>query len=628
MKITQESIVINKGQPLFLGVRKISDGIIFNFAGYGASACLINIFERNDSVPAAVIELDNSYKFGEVFTCIVTAVKNSDTGNKKIQVDKFAKTLTDKYEYNICLDGKEYLDTYATRVCGRNTFGKPSNNVRCGFDLVSYDWSGEIKPKRPISENLIYQLHVRGYTKHRSSGVKHKGTFEGLIEKIPYIRGLGFNSIMLLPAYDFNEVMRSNTAVGIPEGIVDREFMNGLTKVNYWGYTTNCFYFAPKASYASKPWQCTIEFCDMVKAFHAEGIEIFMDMHFPVNYELGIILDCLRYWALKYHIDGFRVNNNAVPEQLVRYDAVLSSVKLISNYWSGTNNRDRTDYNNTISQNRTCSNDQIAVCNDSFMMNVRKYLKGDENQVQDFASHFQAGGQVIYEINYVDDINGFTLMDVFSYEQKHNRDNGENNFDGTDYNYSCNCGFEGNTKRKSVLALRIKQIKNVMILLFMSKGIPMLLAGDEFGNSQKGNNNAYCQDNEISWLDWKLSESNAHITDYLKMLIDVRKNTMKTYDITYHGMLAWSPDYHPYSRILGIMLNNKTDGIYIAINMHTETHLFELPRLMDGKCWSVLIASDTGGGIKEDVKEKIMNEHEKIMKYYVPSKSIIIFIRK
>lgn len=641
MRIDMNNVAVRSTQPLPLGVTRTSEGVRFSFAGYGAKKCTVCIYERDNEDSSIFIDLDDKYKNGTVFSCELVVIRNDSKRNKLVPAEILFKYLSNKCEYELKLDGNKWLDPYAFKLYGRNGFGKRTSRIRCGFDLVEYSWKSDRKINRAISENIIYELHLRGFTKHKSSGVHHRGTYAGLMEKIPYIMDLGMNAVLLLPTYEFNEIMISDIPLGMPDGFVDDEYSDNPVKINYWGYTTDCFYFTPKSSYASKPENCTTEFRDMVKQLHENNIEIFMDMHFPVKCDQALILDCLRHWILEYHVDGFRINLNAVSEQLIRNDSIVGGVKLIASGWEHDSNRiSQTPYPLNLYK-KSGSVNQLAVCNDSFMTTLRKYLKGEENQLSDFAGLFQRRTAGFSFINYVTEVNGFTLRDCVSYEQKHNRDNGENNADGTDYNYSWNCGAEGATKRRAVIALRNTQIKNALTLLFLSRGIPLLLAGDEFGNTQKGNNNAYCQDNDISWLNWKPAGANHDNISFVKSLVSIRQELINYSDISFHGLQAWSPDYHPYSRTIGIMLHNNNafengemgnniekSGLYIAINMHSFEHIFELPRIMDGKRWMLLYSTDnTQVDYNSHSYENECDKIENIMKYNIQPNTIAVFIR-
>ncbi|MCR5683989.1 MAG: hypothetical protein K6G81_01015 [Lachnospiraceae bacterium] len=439
----------------------------------------------------------------------------------------------------------------------------------------------ELRPdfgfKCPDYEDLfIYKLHVRGFTVDKSSGAKHPGTYSGLVEKIPYMRQLGVNAVLLMPCYEFNE--RMIQGAGSP------------AKLNFWGYGAEGYYFAPKSGYASDPSNARREFFDMVNALHESGIAVFMEMDFASGTPDSLMLDALRMWRSEYGIDGFRIIGDYVFKRLFMSDPLLKGVKLIMN-----------GHDMCESGDKACMK-RIAECNDGFMVTVRRFLKGDEDQVKLFSEMFRKGFVKTGRVNYLADHDGFTLADVYSYDERHNRDNGENNLDGREINYSWNCGVEGETKSRQVLKLRYRMIKNALTVLFLSQGTPMLMAGDEFGLTHFGNNNPYCLDNEQSRVIWDKGSRAKNLHDFVRKLARL-KTSHRVFanraqlqgldyiysgrpDISFHGTRAWYPDFGYFSRTLGVLLNgdyamvdrkHKDSTFYVAFNMHWEEHEFDLP---------------------------------------------------
>jgi len=427
-----------------------------------------------------------------------------------------------------------------------------------------------------FADMFIYKLHVRGFTAHSSSGVKNKGTYAGVIEKIPYLTDLGVNAVLMMPCYDFEEVMHQDHRA-------DRN--------NFWGYGAKSDYFEPKKSFASDRENYREEFRKMVDSLHEAGIAVLMEMDFSVDTPDIKMLEALRFWKNEYHIDGFRLIGNYALKRLFATDPELAGVILIAENWDNESIR----FGNI-------ANTVLAECNDSFMISVRRFIKGDEGQVREFADLMCRNGIRTANINYLGDHDGFTLNDVFSYDVRHNEANGENNLDGREINYSWNCGAEGKTNKRNVLKLRLRMIKNALSALFLSQGTPMILAGDEFGCTHKGNNNPYCCDNELSWVVWEKSAKAKELSAFTKTLVDLRRghrvfsNTAALLgtdyiyngspDVSFHGIRAWYPDYGYYSRTIGIMLNgeyaaldqdNKDNTYYLAFNMHWEEHEFDLP---------------------------------------------------
>ena len=383
-----------------------------------------------------------------------------------------------------------------------------------------------------------------------------------------------------MPIYEFDECMRDS------EG-------NFTGKLNFWGYTGNAFYLAPKASYSSGKTSPAAEFQQMVKALHQNGINVILDMYF-VGKTPEFVLHCLRYYAYFYHIDGFRVNQDQFSLDWLGQDPMLSHVKIIGNEWST---------GNCVSGEPT-----FYEMNDGFLVDARRYLKSDEGQTGRFYQRFKEQGNGIGKIHYITSHNGFTLRDLISYDIKHNEANGERGRDGTEYNYSWNCGFEGKTRRKQVLRMREKQEKNAFVMLLLGMAVPMLLAGDEFGNSQKGNNNAYCQDNLTTWLDWRNLEKNRETFEFAKRMIWFRKKHPLYHqvrqltgsdlsgrgvpDVSCHGREPWVADFSYYSRELGILYYGSYFGgqsLYFAFNFHWDEHEFFLPDVESDKRWKILV---------------------------------------
>lgn len=569
-----------------------------------------------------VIPVEDEYCIGDVFSVIVHLEEGKE------------------YYYYYEKDGQTVIDPYAHQVAGKEVFGVPVEKNGICFKTARIEAVQKYNKKISFQDLIVYRLHVRGFTMDHSSGVKAKGTYKGIIEKIPYLLELGVNAIELMPCYEFNEVTDCSYAQSSPiSSSPTYQYHNELEvwKMNYWGYAEENFYFAPKASYASEPESCCEEFRHMVEALHENGLEVYMEFHFSFNTNQSLIIDCLHFWQAYYDIDGFKVNQEWIPDKLLATDPVLNQAKLFTSNWNIS------DY---YPDGRIPKRKHLADYNENFMTAARRFLKGDEEQVSAFADVFRKNPQGKAVVNYIANTNGMTLMDMVSYDVKHNEENGEHNRDGTDYNYSWNCGAEGKTKKKQVQELRKKQIKNALSLLYFSQGVPLLLAGDEFGNSQNGNNNPYCQDNKITWLDWNDFKKNNWIFEYVKRCIAFRKQHKVFHreealrgmdyiscgcpDLSFHGLRTWYPDYTNYSRLLGIMLcgkyvkRNRTEfehDFYIVYNFHWEEHEFSLPNPLSGRNWSVVLNT-----AKENVQE-LQEGYEAVAEksYQAAARSVIIF---
>ena len=516
-------------------------------------------------------------------------------------------------------DDEYIVDPYAKAVTGCEVFGVEQENTLhlSPVKLESFNWEGDVPLHLPYNDCVFYKLNVRGFTKSRSSKVKAKGTFRGIVEKIPYLKELGITTLEFMPAYEFDEAYRFPQFIDSSEylryGVIKGSIYNNTVtkkaeKLNCWGYT-KAFYYAPKASYsipaednisekAGKYNDYTTEFKNMVKCLHNNGIEVVMEFFFD-GVKTAYILECVRYWVREYHIDGVHLYCDEHSLNVLAADPQLADTKIITVGW----NSDRGTYKH------------MASCNNDAQNTIRRYLKGDEDMLRPFINMAGANPYNAAVINYVASNNGFTLYDLVSYDRKHNELNGENNRDGENYNFSWNCGEEGSTRKLKVRQLRIKQIKNALVMVILSQGTPLILAGDEFMNTQQGNNNPYCIDSELSWVNWRTSNDSMQILEWTKKLIGLRKKygilhsrenlslsdskSLGYPDMSYHGSNAWYADMENYCRQIGIMYcNSYADDksrslIYIAYNMHWEKHNLALPKV-EGSSFKIIAATNDG----------------------------------
>lgn len=501
--------------------------------------------------------------------------------------------------YRLRSGRREYLDPYAKEIAGNRRFGK-----RDGF-------GGFIDPVPAIGHEgdrlewedlVIYLLNVRAFTKDPSSKVKHPGTFDGLKEKIPYLKKLGITSLLLQPCYDFNEVS-------------DKE---QTSRINLWGYVPGN-YFYPKPSYAfGDPVE---EFASLLDELHKNKMELYMQFYFMSGESTCFIQRVLRYWAEHYRVDGFELMGADLPVKEIALDPYLRDMKLLFT---------QLDVDMIYGRSEPKVKN-LGFINDPFMYDMRKYLKGDEDMLNTVSKHILANPGRMAMVNHITSYYGFTLKDLVSYERKHNEKNGEMGADGSDYNYSWNCGDEGTSRKKAVNSLRLRQMKNAVILLALSQGVPMLRFGDEFGNSQRGNNNAWCQDNKISYLDWNDLEKNKDLFEFTKKVIALRKKhpvfrsryAKKMYDYiscgapdaSFHGEQAWNQSFVNYNRHFALMYSgayekvsdkSNDDDFYIAYNMHWTGHRFHPPKPAKGKKWEICLS--TGSGKEAAIYDQTGNE--------------------
>lgn len=549
MKDISKALTITKTSTAESGGATTEKGYEFTFVSDSKEIALL-LFRNPGNQPELRLVLDVSVKEGDVFSFAL----------KGMNLEGYYYLFEDKGQY--------VADPYARRIqsfaheSGNDTyFGRLGNS--------DYDWEEDSMEQIPAHEMILYKLHVRGFTMNQYSKVAHKGSFLGLQEKIPYLLDLGINVLELMPVYAFH---------------------TGMNGVNYWGYGEG-FYFAPNSRYSSHPeLDETRELKDLIKNLHKNGMEVILEMNFSENTHQSLILDCLRFWKKEYHIDGVHLLVSDRVRQEIGDNPYLKGLKLFYTHWeTGWNNQNLYEYN------------------DNFMNVTRRLLKGDENLLQDFANCLKKNEPHVKTVNYITLNNGFTLNDLFTYDRKHNEANGEGNKDGVDFNNSWNCGAEGPTRKKKINDLRLMLMKNAMAILLTAQGIPLLYSGDEFRNSQEGNNNAYCQDNELGWVDWNAKKHHAEFYQYVKALIAFRKEhkilhmehelymmdyRYKGYpDMSFHGSRPWYPELEHYNRHIGIMLcgayaEENTD-IFLAYNLHWEDHEIALPYLHGGT-WSVV----------------------------------------
>ncbi len=548
------------------GAVAIPVGVNFTIHSLGATSCELLLFRRMEDEPYAILKFPDHYRVGNVYSMIVFGLHITDF--------EYAYRLDGPYEPSkgLLFDKNNILlDIYAKAVTGQSVWGtknKSGSFYKARVVQDNFDWGVETNPLIPMEDLVIYEMHVRVYTKHESSGVSCPGTFSGIMEKIPYLKELGVNAVELMPVFEFDEMK-------------DCREVDGKQLLDYWGYNTVSF-FAPNTSYAG-----SVEYNregnelkNLIKTLHENGIECFLDVVFnhtaegddrgpsfsfkgfdnnvyymltPDGYYYNfsgcgntlncnhpvvrqMILECLRYWTTFYHVDGFRFDlasilgrnqdgtpmNNPPLLQSLAFDPLLGNVKLIAEAW---------DAGGLYQVGSFPAWSRWTEWNGKYRDDMRDYLKGDFGMASVAAQRI-TGSRDLYDpsirgnnasVNFLNCHDGFTLWDMYSYSRKHNEANGWYNVDGSDDNRSWNCGFEGETDDAEILALRRRLAKNAVTVLLMSRGIPMFLAGDEFLNTQYGNNNAYCQDNEVSWLNWDFLERNRAHFDYMKHMIKLRK---------------------------------------------------------------------------------------------------------
>ncbi len=578
------NFMMEKTSPYPLGVR-VTENSLYVSMESDSPDCGILLYKDSES-PALRIGFPRGYRVGKVYAmCIIG--------------------LDEEYTSYQLYSGNDILaDAYAKCFVKRN-YGVSTQeaDLRACVKESIFDWQDDQKPCTPFSEAVFYGLHVRGFTKDASSGCRFPGTFKGIVEKLDYLKALGVTSLMLMPAYEFME----------------QEMLSDKEVLNYWGYKKG-FYYAPKASYAYGT-DAALEMKELVRACHAKDLELFMQFYFPTEVSQTEALHILEYWALEYHIDGFQIMTAHMDGKAFAESAILADTKLIfqhasldmwntcirSGYCRMQSNCDVEAYSGTK---------RICLRNTDSRNIYRRFLRGEEHMLEPLMHVLRKNDKHFAFMNDIADYEGFRLLDLVSYDYKHNEANGEHNLDGNNYNYSANNGVEGPTDLDSIRELRLRQMKNAMSLVLFSQATPYFFMGDEMGQTQAGNNNPYNQDNAISWLDWSKAERNKDWLDFVKQLIKYRKThsilsmgqpldgsdtLLVGYpNLSFHGIEVYRPLAEPYRKELGMLLCGKyavlKDGLpdstlYIAFNMHNVQHTFMLPKVEQALKWKVALTS-------------------------------------
>lgn len=628
------------------GATAIPCGVNFTVHSFGATSCELALFEREEDTPYAILRFPENYKIGKVYSMIVFGLS--------IEEFEYAYRMDGPYnpEKGLIFNKDKYLlDPYAKAVTSQSRWGEKKEEGSFYKSRVvksAFDWKNSRQPLIPIDDLIIYELHIRGFTKDKTSGVRYPGTFAGLMEKIPYLKELGVNAVELMPIFEFDEMR-------------DCRIVHGERLIDYWGYNPVSF-FSPNTSYAGNMEYNRegLELKMLIQMLHNNGIECILDVVFNhtaegdengpffsfkgvdnnIYYLLTpkgkyynfsgcgntlncnhpivqqMILECLRYWVTAYHIDGFRFdlasilgrNEDGSPMnkppllQGLAFDPILGDVKLIAEAW---------DAGGLYQVGSFPAWNRWAEWNGRYRDDMRDFLKGDLG-IAEIAGKRITGSEDLYDpefrgknasVNFITCHDGFPMWDLYSYNQKHNEFNGWNNTDGSDDNRSWNCGFEGETEDEAVLTMRRRLVKNAFTVLMCSRGTPMFLSGDEFCNTQFGNNNTYCQDNRISWLDWSQKEKNEETFEFFQFMIAFRKEhpvIKRNVDVCSLGFpdrKVFEPD--GTTKVLGVMFAGRSkdgtrdDVVYLAINVYWESQEAQLPHLPPAYCWTFRV--DTGG---------------------------------
>ena len=671
-------VVARPGHPLPFGVTETRRGLNFAIFSSHATALTLVLFAPRQHEPVLELPLDvTANRTGHVWHVELEGTDPDMRYGWRADRQPVRQDLLHRFNPADVL-----IDPYATALTGRTTWGvvearagaPPGASPRWRSLPVrhEFDWEGTRPPCIPLADKVIYELHVRGFTRDNSSRIARPGTYLGLVEKIPYLKELGVTTVELLPVYEFDELENRNVNP-----------LTGERLYNFWGYSPICF-FANKAAYAvdGRNGAQIDEFKTMVREFHRAGLEVFLDVvfnhtaegalppgaaslsfrgldnevYYIIDPDTGeyldysgcgntinsnhpvvrnLIIDALRYWVSEMHVDGFRFDLASIlargrggevlarPPVLERIaaDAVLADATLIAEAW---------DAAGLYQVGTFPAWGRWAEWNGPFRDAVRRFVRGDAGLTGQLAMRlagsadlFQYSGRSpAHSINFVTCHDGFTLADLVAYNRKHNFANGENNRDGLDENLSWNCGVEGPTDDPNILALRARQARNFLILLLLAQGTPMVLGGDELGRSQQGNNNAYCQDNAISWVDWGLLDRHRDLFRFARTLIAFRRchavlrhhefltgkprGASQRPDVMWHGVHLGEPDWGPHSRSLAMHLTGENApepdcDVYLAANAWDEDLVFELPAPLPGAHWVRVV--DSAAPSPDDIAE-------------------------
>lgn len=681
-----EGFKIRPGFFIMYGACVASNGVSFTINSHGATRCTLLLFKPQAPKPYARIPFPDSYRIGDTYSMLVYDIK------------------PDEFEYAFSFDGpyepakgllfneeNVLLDPYSRAVTGQRKWGeKPEGGkdfeYRARVVKSSFDWGNIKQLEQPFEDLVIYEIHVRGYTKDKSSGVSAPGTFAGLKDKIPYLKDLGINAVELMPIFEFDEMESAR--------VVD-----GVQLYNYWGYNTVSF-FAPNTSYAFNEEHNHEgdELKSLIKALKENGIEVILDVvfnHTAEGNEMGpcfsfkgidnnvyymltpdahyydfsgcgnvmncnhpvvrnFIIDCLRHWAIEYRVDGFRFDlasilgrdQNGAPManppilESLAFDPVLGKMKLIAEAW---------DAGGLYQVGSFPSWNRWAEWNGRYRDDMRSFLKGDDGMAGNAITRI-TGSRDLYSpesrghkasVNFLTCHDGFTLYDLYSYNEKHNEKNGWNNTDGDNNGHSWNCGAEGETDDPNVNGLRRRLIKNAFAALLCSRGPAMFFAGDEFCNTQFGNNNAYCQDNIISWLDWGRLEEFKEIHDFVRHMIQFRKehpilrkmtkpSSCQFPEISVHNGTPFNASTDYKTKLIGIMYagrneeDTEDDIVFYCMNAYWEPLVMQLPVLPNGKHWHVDTNTNAEYFDGEDFTEK--TELLGVNTIRVPARTTIILV--
>ena len=569
---------IKEGNYEKQGVQQLGKWTIFTFEGEKEEDCSVVLLNKEHEV-VEKIEVPKEYCMGSLRSVAVENLK------------------TDELLYMFEVNGKRVLDPYAHRIVGREIWNDEKripDAVYGAFVPSGFVWGEDRSPEIDRSQMIMYKLHVRGFSMDAKLSTTN-GTFQAVSARIPYLQGLGVTTVELMPVYEFEERVFPEEKV-LPDYIqweaedadmiVPPEETKVLPKLNFWGYTKGN-YFAVKSSYARNAAKASQEYKTLVRKLHQHGMECVMEFFFPEGTDQNLILAALRFWVKEYHVDGFHLLGENLPMTAIVQDKRLSRTKIFY-----------TDFGDAGEKERSYRN--LYVYKDEYQYPARKMLNHFGYDLDEFIDQQRKQGSVLGFVNYISDNNGFTLADLFMYNERHNEDNGENNCDGNAWNFSNNYGVEGPTAKRYINRLRKRQWRNAILMIMMAQGVPLLWSGDEFGNSQAGNNNAYCQDNPIGWINWKCERSHRDQKLFFENVAHFRREhpilanpmpfqfcdykALGCPDLSFHGENAWMIRPQGGGLALGMLYCGAysvdaayQEDVYVAYNFSASETVLALP---------------------------------------------------
>lgn len=588
-------IIIREGNYARLGAQQLADRVIFTFCGEKEDLCSVVLVHRQTGEQTAV-EVPGQYCLGSLRSVAVMHLKASE------------------YMYYFEINGRRQMDPCAHCIVGREVWNdgrrkETGYEVYAAFAEEEFDWRDDEAPEISAGEMFLYKLHVRGFTMD-AGRIRHPGTFLALTNRIGYLKRLGVTTVELMPVYEFEE-MPLPVRPDPPEYVrwepkEDDIIRPGEPKepegqLNYWGYGDGN-YFAVKASYASDPEHAQREYKALIRRLHEHRMECVMEMYFPKDANQNMVLDALRYWVMEYHVDGFHLLGEGIPVTAIVQDKLLSRTKIFCGGFDPA----------LLAGARRFKN--LYIYKDEYLYPARRILNHLGGNMRDFIDQQRKQGSRHGYVNYIAGNNGFTLADLFMYNDRHNEANGENNQDGCAWNFSNNYGVEGPTRKRYINALRKLKWRNSVMMLMLAQGVPLLWAGDEMGNSQQGNNNAYCQDNATGWLNWKNEKTHRKEIAFLQQLVRFRRQhpiissetpfqfsdyrALGSPDLSFHGENAWMIEPDAGRMCVGMMYSGAyspdeacSEDVYVAYNFFSAVSGLALPRLDKGKSWYLVFDS-------------------------------------